>query len=94
MNRTKNEKPLTELKAKKQKRPLMTRMPATGEQSEEFFFRFVDKNPLFRNNTKGAIKEFILNLHKRKSTFNAHDDDDYEKTEDYYISYRVHQRDK
>jgi len=60
----------------------------TQEQStsEKFFFRFVDKNPLFTDNSKNAIREAILSPRKTRSEFKSFFDEDYDMMADFIIS--------
>ncbi|MEE9911611.1 MAG: hypothetical protein K4571_07790 [Deltaproteobacteria bacterium] len=39
------------------------------DHSEKSFFSFVDKNPLFPDNSADAVHEFILTSHRRRSDF-------------------------
>lgn len=42
------------------------------DNSERIFFLFVDKNPLFPNNSWQAINEYILASHRRRSDTKSH----------------------
>lgn len=64
------------------------------DDSERLFFHFVDKNPLFPNNSEDAINEYILASRKRRSDFKSHFAEGYEKGANYLISNRLHHRDK
>jgi len=64
------------------------------DHSEQIFFRFVDKNPLFPDNSKDAIQEFILDSHKRRSDFKSHFDQGHKNVVDYLVSNNFHHRNK
>lgn len=61
---------------------------ATREQNtpENYFFRFVDKNPLFADNSKNAIREVILSSRKTRSEFCSFFDEDYDMMAGFIIS--------
>lgn len=69
-------------------------MTMPQDNPEKIFFRFVDKNPLFPDNSKDAIREYILASHKRRSDFKLHCDEGYEKVTNYLICNHLHHRDK
>ena len=58
--------------------------------SEELFFRFVDKNPLFADNSKNAIRDVILSPRQTRSEFTSLFDEDYEMMTDFIISSHHH----
>lgn len=68
----------------------------TREQNtpENVFFRFVDKNPLFTDNSKNAIREAILSPRKTRSEFKSHVDEDYDMMANFIISSHHHCRNK
>jgi len=43
---------------------------------QEIFFSFVDKNPLFANNSREAIHDYLLTSSQRQSGFKPHFDGD------------------
>ncbi len=49
---------------------------AFPDDTRESFFRFVDQNPLFRDNTKTAIRAMILSLHEKHHIFTSQEDED------------------
>ena len=65
-----------------------------ADNPEKAFFCFVDKNPLFPDNSEDAIHEYILASRKRRSDVKSHCDAGYEKLSNGLISSRLHQRDK
>ncbi len=64
------------------------------DHSEQIFFRFVDKNPLFPDNSKDAIQEYILDSRKRRSDFKSHFDKGHENVVDSLVSNNFHHRNK
>jgi hypothetical protein len=69
-------------------------MTILQDNSERLFFRFVDKNPLFPNNSTEAVHEYILTSHKRRSDFKTHVDETYETVSNYFIGNSLNHRDK
>lgn len=68
-------------------------MTMPQDNPEKIFFRFVDKNPLFPDNSKDAIREYILASRKRRSDFKSHWNDGYEKVTNYLICNPLYDRD-
>ncbi|PKN19851.1 MAG: hypothetical protein CVU71_05650 [Deltaproteobacteria bacterium HGW-Deltaproteobacteria-6] len=60
------------------------------ETPESFFFSFIDKNPLFQDNSKEAIHEYLLASHKRRFAFQTHVDEGNEKVPDYLMRSHFH----
>ncbi len=46
--------------------------------AENRFFRFVDKNPMFSNNSKEAIYDYLLSSRKRPFEYKPHTDENYD----------------
>jgi hypothetical protein len=53
-------------------------MAAIHTNSEQRFFRFVDKNPLFDSNSQEAIHEYLVSSRKRKFDYKSQIDENYE----------------
>lgn len=73
--------------------PLITIVPKESNP-EKYFFRFVDKNPLFTDNSKNAVCEVILSLRKTQSDFKSHSDEEHEEYTDYLVNNHFHHRNK
>ena len=69
-------------------------MTRRDDNPEKFFFSFIDKNPLFQDNSKEAIHEYILASHKRRFDLKTHVDKENEKIPDYLMSNHFHYRNK
>lgn len=61
---------------------------------EKIFFRFVDKNPLFPDNSKEAIHEYVLASRKRRSDFKSHFDEGCKNVTGNLMSNSFHFRNK
>lgn len=48
------------------------------KNSEKQFFHFVDKNPMFSDNSKEAIYEYLVSFRKRQFEYKPHIDENYE----------------
>lgn len=86
-------KRLTELK-KTSRDSNLDAMSFEQDQPDKIFFRFVDKNPLFLDNTKGAIQNYILSTHKIRCTYKPHRDESHESLTDYLTACRLHDGNK
>ena len=64
-------KPLTE-----SGKLVLDRLCNTMAAKQEIFFSFVDKNPLFANNSPEAIHDYLLTSSQRQSGFKPHFDGD------------------
>ena len=64
------------------------------DNSQRIFFHFVDKNPLFQNNSKDAIHEYIRDSRRKRAGFKPYFDEGYENVTGYLIRNRLHYRDK
>jgi len=64
------------------------------DNSEKNFFRFVDKNPLFPDNSKDAIQEYLVTSRKRRSDCKPHCDEGCEEFTKYFLTNRLHHRNK
>jgi len=53
-------------------------MTTNHANSEQRFFRFVDKNPMFNNNSQEAIYEYLVSLRKRKCEYQPQIDENHE----------------
>lgn len=84
---------LTELNQAVFNNPFITIMPR-AHNPEKSFFRFVDKNPLFSDNSKNAIHEIILVPRKTRPDFKPHFDEDYEKITYFLAGNHFHHRNK
>lgn len=69
-------------------------MTPPQDKSEIVFFRFVDKNPLYPDNSKEAIQAYIRASRKRRYDFKTHFDEDCAKAANYLISNHLHHRNK
>jgi hypothetical protein len=58
------------------------------------FFRFVDKNPLFRTNTKATIQEYILSTRRARCVYKPHLEGSCESPADYLTAGHFQDRDK
>jgi len=64
------------------------------DHSEKNFFRFVDKNPLFPDNSKDAIQKYLVTSCKRRSDFKSHCDGGCEEFTQYLLINRLLHRNK
>ena len=69
----------------------MTKLQA---DTQERFFRFVDKNPLFANNSADAIYAYLVSSRKRQYGYKPQVDDHQEILASYFISDHAHKGDK
>lgn len=60
--------------------------------TEKIFFHFVDKNPLFQDNSPEAICELILASGKRECAFKPHFDKNQGKAVNHLTGGRFHHR--
>jgi hypothetical protein len=54
------------------------------DSSEKVFFRFVDKNPLFSDNSRKSISDYLSTCRKGRVDFKNSVDESYKKMTDYF----------
>lgn len=54
------------------------------DNSEKVFFRFVDKNPLFSDNSRKSINDYLSAYRKGRVDFKNSVDESYKKATDYF----------
>lgn len=69
MTHTKNARPAAQNNCGKPDLTCRSIPSPPQNHAQESFFRFVDQNPLFRDNTKDAIRALILSLHEKNHIF-------------------------
>lgn len=69
-------------------------MTSSQNDSAKQFFRFVDKNPFFEDNSTKCINKFLLASHKNRHISHSLGDESYEGLSGYLSIPDIHKRDK
>ena len=69
-------------------------MTILQDNSERIFFRFVEKNPLFTDNSRNAATEYIQASRKRRTDLKSHLDESFAQVADYFMGGNLQNRDK